>query len=50
VYEVPLGATVNVTIVNDEGYHTAMIEGYNVDVKPDNTNEKLPSKNDLTPA
>jgi cytochrome c oxidase subunit 2 len=37
VYEVPLGATVNVTIVNDEGYHTAMIEGYKVDVKPDNT-------------
>lgn len=37
VYEVPLGATVNVTIVNDEGYHTAMIQGYNVDVKPDKT-------------
>lgn len=37
VYEVPQGATVNVTIVNDSGYHTAMIQGYNIDVKPDNT-------------
>jgi cytochrome c oxidase subunit 2 len=37
VYEVPVGATVQVSIVNDEGYHTANIDGYNVEVKPNET-------------
>jgi cytochrome c oxidase subunit 2 len=37
VYEVPAGATVQVSIVNDEGYHTAKINGYNVEVKPNET-------------
>jgi cytochrome c oxidase subunit 2 len=37
VYEVPVGATVQVSIVNDSGYHTAKINGYNVEVKPNET-------------
>jgi cytochrome c oxidase subunit 2 len=37
VYEVPVGATVQVSIINDSGYHTAKINGYNVEVKPNET-------------
>lgn len=37
VYEIPLGATVNITIENDQGYHEAIIKGYDVEIKPGET-------------
>ncbi|WP_059104870.1 hypothetical protein [Shouchella shacheensis] len=36
-YEVPLGATVEVTFENMEGYHEALIEGYDVTLTEDET-------------